>query len=233
VASSLYELDGVTGLSGAQPLGGAVLRYTGDWKRRSEASVGFRWSWRDTSADRANDPAFPDQLQTTAQELMASAGSDVGPVHVSGGAAYELVLGTLMRARATATLPLGRVARLAPDSLFVQSTLSVEYRRHRPTFALDSIFNYFSLNGYDEYSGLVANQFGPRWRGEVRLFERRFHVSDTNGAGTAWAATPGGEGAHGARESAYGLVGRSMVDGTAQLQLGYGGTRVFVVGSTK
>lgn len=232
-ASSLYELDGVQSVSGAQPMAGTVLRYLGNWRYRSEASVGFRWSWRSMADDAAKDAALPTGLATTAQELMASAGGDLGPVHLSGGASYEVVLGTLMRARATATLSLGKLLAAAPASVLAGTSVALEYRRYRPTFALDSIFNYFSLNPYDEYSALGSVQLGPRWRAEARWFERRFLANTETRDGVALVASPGSSGAHGARVGAFASFGELMVDAAGQLQLGLGGTRALIDGGAR
>lgn len=231
VASSLYELDGGQAQSGAQPLFGTVVRYLGDWRHRTEASVGFRWSWRTPGDLLKTDPNLPDSFSTTAQELTASAGGDLGPVQLSGGLGYELVLGALMRARATASVGLGTLLGWAVDEKRLQgSTFSLEYRRYRPTFALDSIFNWFSLNPYDEYSALVSAWVGSKVRAEARWFERRFDSDTTDRGGNTLTVAPGTVGAHGARLGAFAGFGGLLVDALAQLQLGYGGTRVLVDG---
>ena len=234
VASSLYELDGVAETSGVQPLAGTVLRYTGGLLPRSEASIGFRWSWRAPDSDRALDPSLPDTLFTNAQELMASAGSDVGPVHLSGALGYEVVLGTVMRARASASVDLDKLLGWAIDPAKLEgSTLSLEYRRYRPTFALDSIFNYFSLNPFDEYSAVAGVWMGPMARAELRWFERRFSAETADAAGTTYAQSPGNQGSHGVRLSGYAGYGALRTDATVQAQFGYGGRRIVVDGGAR
>ncbi|MFM2152216.1 MAG: hypothetical protein RL199_651, partial [Pseudomonadota bacterium] len=66
-SSSLYELDGVPAQGGAQPVAGTVLRWSGDWRSRGEAAVGFRWSWRAPGLDLLSQYAVPDGYSTTAQ----------------------------------------------------------------------------------------------------------------------------------------------------------------------
>jgi hypothetical protein len=234
VASSLYELDGVAETSGVQPMAGTVLRYTGGLLPRSEASIGFRWSWRAPDSDRALDPTLPDALFMNAQELVASAGTDVGPVHLSGALGYEVVLGTVMRARASASIGLDKLLGWAVDPATLEgSTLSLEYRRYRPTFALDSIFNYFSLNPFDEYSAVAGLWVGPRARAELRWFERRFSAETADAAGMGYTASPGNQGARGVRLSGFAAFGVVRADAIAQAQFGYGGRRIVLDGGAR
>jgi hypothetical protein len=233
-SSALYELDGVQAQGGTQPVAGAVLRWSGDWRTRGEAALGFRWSWRTPGLELLSQYAVPDGYSTTAQELSASAGRDFGPVHFSGNAGYEVVLQTLMRARLGADIALDKLGlpaalsrRLAGD------VLTLEYRRHRPTFALDSIFNFFSLNPYDEYAGALSMTVGERSRVDFRAFERRFSAETSDRTGGLLAGSPGREGARGGRLFGTTSFRRVQADLAAQLQTGFGGHRHLLDGGVR
>jgi hypothetical protein len=226
VSSSLYELDGVATEQGVQPLVGAVVRYAGDLLHRREASLGFRQSWRTPGDDRLVDPLLPDSLTTTAQELVASAGTDAGPLHLSGALGYELLLARVMRARLTAALSLPAV--FGATALLAGSTLAVEYRRHRPTFALDSIFNYFALNPYDEGSVALGGFAGARGRFDLRVYARRFLADTEDRNGNPVTVAPDATYAKGGRATVVHQLGPVLVDGVVSNQWGYGGQRLLV-----
>lgn len=227
VSSSLFELDGVASVEGAQPLAGVTLRWS-NWTKRREASVGFRQSWRTSTGDRLLDAALPAGPYTTAQELVANGAGEVGPVHVAAGLGYEVVLARLMRARAAVSLPVDRYARLPG---FESLVATVEWNRWQPTFALDSIWNYFSAYGYDEAS-LVAAAARPELRIEARLFGRLFR-SQTENNGLPILVSPGLQPATGGRVGVVQGTGAFLKDLWLQWQTGFGGQRVIADGGVQ
>lgn len=224
-ASSLYELDGVASVEGVQPLAGVVLRSTGGFLTRREWSVGFRQSWRTAGDDRALDAALPAGPYTTAQEVMAAAARDVGPFHLSAGLAWELVLAQLMRAHASASVDVSDHF----DVPWVESLVTgLEYNRWQPTFALDSIWNYFGANAYDEL-GLTAVGRRQRWRVEGRLFGRLFRAPTHEGP-LPLLSSPGWQGAVGGRVGVVHGQVAAVRDVFLQWHEGFGGRRLVLDG---
>lgn len=217
IASSLYELDGVATLTGLQPVVGATLRWTGDLLTRRRASLGYRHSWRTTEADRALDPSLPQGLATTAEELVGSAEGDAGPVHLSGGFAYSLAVGRLMRARAALTRDFGESV-----------TGGLEYQRYEPTFALDSIWNFFSSQPFDELGATASWRPGSELRLEGRLFGRLFRALTEDRLGGAYLSSPGVMPALGARVGGVYLAAATMFDSWLSWQDGAGGRRILL-----
>lgn len=217
IASSLYELDGVAQVTGLQPIAGATLRWTGDLVSRREASLGYRHSWRTTERDRELDPSLPEGLATTAAELVGAAAGDVGPVHVAAGFAYSLAVGRLMRAR-------GAVTRRFTEAL----TAGLEYQRYEPTFALDSIWNFFSSQPFDELGATAAWRPFAALRLEGRLFGRLFHTATVNRFGDAFDDPPGLLAAFGTRVGGVWFAGGTLFDSWLSWQDGTGGRRILL-----
>lgn len=90
------------------------------------------------------------------------------PLHVTGGLRYDVVFRRLVEVSAGAGLRLGEIA-----------TLEAGWRRDRPTFSADSIWNAFGGEPYDEVHGRIDGAFA-RWHlsadGGMRFFR-------TGGAG--------------------------------------------------
>lgn len=224
-ASSLYELDGVASVDGTQPLAGVVLRSTGGFLTRREWSVGFRQTWRTSGDDRVLDAALPGGPYTTAQELMASAGRDVGPFHLSAGFAWELLLAQLMRAHASASVDVGDQLDVPLlDSLVT----GLEYNRWQPTFALDSIWNYFGANAYDEL-GLTAVGRVNQLRVEGRVFGRLFRAQTHEGV-LPLLSSPGWQSAVGGRVGVVLGQVTAVRDVFFQWHEGFGGRRLVLDG---
>ncbi len=239
LGSSLYQLDGVQQETSAQPVAGAVLRWRSGSSgalaiavpHRAEAEVGFRWSWR-TDAQLV-DPTLPSWPETTAQELIASAGGDLGPVHLFGAGAYELVLQTIMNAQATASIGLDRLFGWISKSAFAGDTLSLGYQRYRPVFALDSIFNYFSINPYDEYAATLGVWAFGRLRLDLRGFTRWYTSATTDRTGNVLSFAPGPQSANGGRLSSVFAHGPWQLDAFCDGETGAIGTRLVVDGGTR
>ncbi len=229
LASSLYQLDGVQQESSDQPLVGTVLRWKGSLVHRAQASLGFRWSGR-----TPGDPTLPDQINTTAEELVASAGGDLGPVHLWGAAAYEVVLEALMQAQAAATVDLASLfGHWVPEKLLAGDTVSLQYRRYRPVFALDSIFNYFSIYPYDEYALALDGWAFGGLRLDLRGFSRWFFSDTTDRGGNPLTIAPGPESANGGQLSGVWSSGPLLVDAVGELETGALGTRFLLDGGVR
>lgn len=224
-ASSLYELDGVAQVEGLQPIAGVVVRSTGGWLSRRTWAVGFRQSWRTSDEDRELDPALPSGLYTTAQEVMASGGRDFGPVHLSAGFAWEVVLARLMRAHAAAAVTVSDHMEVPlVDSLVT----ALEFNRWQPTFALDSIWNYFGANAYDELGVTAAARTGD-YRFEGRVFGRLLRAATHEGV-LPLLQSPGWQHATGGRVGVVHHRARALRDLFFQWHEGFGGRRLILDG---
>jgi hypothetical protein len=236
VASSLYELDGVAQaeLLGTQPVVGAAIRWVGNLMAREEGSIGFRQSWRyPTTGDELqvlaanpmNLPAsagLPPGAEVTAQELVATLARDFNYIYAAGGLAYDLGLLRVMRARASLVFPFSRFVPVPFLGRNRQLDFAVDYTRYQPSFAYDSIWNYFTMYPYDEYAAGAVLHGGPV-RLEVHAYERAFYAAIYDRENNVIPFSPGYQYAAGGRvNTAWQTTRTDLFDGGLSYQSGFG-----------
>ena len=212
-----FELDGTQGTPADRshsPVVGAAFALSDI--RFIDARIAYRRTWSPASLNAA----VPDV------EGAGGVGTVVDQEFISGSASLRLAKGKLAPFGA-ARYNLG-VARLDDLSggvwwaMTEKHTLRAYYLRTIPSFDLDSIFNVFALEPFEDVRVVYQVRTGPRWTIYSRFQGRFFHASPTADSGLepAERVAFGGGGGGGAelrlrrfgmRMDGYGLGGEGGV----------------------